>query len=147
MLVVDYVDGPSEGFVDRLADLGPCYFRLIAWDDVQDDRLFIAVAITLDAFDQAFAAAGQGGRPVSPSRRLVDYGRMEPASARALHQLLQRCTARLCDEGALVLARTPADVDQPPMPLRPDLASMLQGALSREQPDDLASWRAALAIH
>lgn len=42
MLVLAYYDGATEGFIDKTNDNQIYFFKVVAWDENQDKRLFLA---------------------------------------------------------------------------------------------------------
>lgn len=50
IIALDFYDGATEGFAS-LEKHGPCYFKLIAWDKNEDQRLFVAISITRWIFE------------------------------------------------------------------------------------------------
>lgn len=54
MIALDFYDGATEGFSLLDIDLGAIYFKIIAWDKNQDQRLFVAIPIGKETFNYIF---------------------------------------------------------------------------------------------
>lgn len=58
IIALDFYDGPTEGYALDLRDHGPCYFRMIAWGDDQDERLFAATKADRASIDKLIELLG-----------------------------------------------------------------------------------------
>ena len=54
IIALDFYDGATEGFALSVGELGVAYFKLIAWDENQDQRLFVVVSIEKLIFNSIF---------------------------------------------------------------------------------------------
>jgi len=66
IIALEFYDGAKEGFALSVGNLGPSYFKLIAWDENQDQRLFVVISIAKLIFDTIFDLLSLGNdKPVS----------------------------------------------------------------------------------
>jgi hypothetical protein len=45
VIALDYYDGATEGFILSFDSLGSCYFKLVAWHECHDQRLYLVTPI------------------------------------------------------------------------------------------------------
>ncbi len=54
IIAIEYYDGATEGFAWSLKGMGACYFKLIAWDEEQDERLYAVTGIDSSLLDNLY---------------------------------------------------------------------------------------------
>jgi hypothetical protein len=54
MLVLSYYDGATEGFFDVIDDGLVYYFKVVAWDENQDQRLYVLATVSRDDYLELF---------------------------------------------------------------------------------------------
>lgn len=52
IIALDFYDGPTEGLILSMKGYGACYFKLIAWSEDQNDRLFVLSKIDDSKFNR-----------------------------------------------------------------------------------------------
>lgn len=67
VIALGYYDGATEGLVKDFGIFGPIYFKLVAWDELQDMKLFAATKIDKNAyFEISKLLLGHGDNVTSP---------------------------------------------------------------------------------
>jgi hypothetical protein len=143
ILAIGYYDGATEGFIANAADGPVVYFRLLAWDSGQDQRLFVVANIAvedLSRLEELLRAAGQ--RP-EHEIWIPDFRFGGAESASAAKALVERCRQRL-KHGWFALGALPDDAETL-APVSPDLTADVAAAIASDAVDDLAPWLAKLS--
>lgn len=65
IIAIGFYDGPTEGFVRGLESDSVHYFKVVAWDDGQDRRLYLLGRVEGSVFDQVLALLGEMDQPRS----------------------------------------------------------------------------------
>jgi hypothetical protein len=52
IVAFDYYDGVTEGLISSVKNYGSCYFKVIAWDDMQNERLYIVSPVDQKIFSK-----------------------------------------------------------------------------------------------
>lgn len=139
ILATDYYDGATEGFVVQPADGGVKYFRLIAWDRDQDQRLFVIADVDskeLTRLENLFKASGQSRKEQTwlPEWRFT--GSRDAAEA---DEIVERCRSKLPETGLFVLGNRP-EASKPVSPVPRVLQQDVLEAINRNVADDLEQW-------
>jgi hypothetical protein len=139
VIAVDYYDGANEGFASGVLH-EHCYFKLIAWDSDQNQRLYAVVEISRLQYKRVMSLLG--GVQVVPSRSLWipvwEFASQE--GEEEINHLLLQCRRRLATEGVLLLAPR---IDERPTwkaEVSEKLSPRISAVLARGVPDDLASF-------
>jgi hypothetical protein len=64
--IFDYYDGPASGLVECGPGGAVLTFRMVAWDDRQEQRIYVLQPTPAESFDQAARAARPAGEPAGP---------------------------------------------------------------------------------
>ena len=143
IIAFGYYDGPTEGLAVTIGGSGPWYFRLVAWDEGQDRRLFAAVRVESTLYDRLIVLIPEEQHSFSavwtPSWNFAlerDQSEADAIVDSCLNSLRQRpgcwVLGERVDDNAKVFPVEAADGDD------------LQRVLSSDQPDDLAPWLSRL---
>lgn len=86
LIAVGFYDGPTEGFVRGFETGFAHYFKVVAWDDEQDCRLYLLGRIEEFVFDQLLALLLEGGQAIlgevfAPAWKFGDANREAQACA------------------------------------------------------------------
>lgn len=139
VIAVDYYDGANEGFANGVLQ-EHCYFKLIAWDPDQDQRLYAVVEISRLQYERVVSLLGNAQDV--PSRPLW-IPRWEFASLedeQEINELLLQCRNRLVSEGVLLLARQIDELPTWKAEITDKLSPRVAAVLARGVPDDLELW-------
>lgn len=140
IIAFDYYDGPTEGLARTVTKVGPCYFKLIAWDDAQEQRLFVVVAIERSDFELGLAEMAAGPRPTDARVQVLSRNAGGNDEDDVLERLIKHCQEKVGDTGVLLLGPS---VDAPAavlIPIREPVRHRVVEALSAESPADLFDW-------
>lgn len=141
MIVLDYYDGPLQGFARDAFGADCCYFQIVAWSRWNDYRLFSVVAIEPETFQrvaEALAKAGAGrAGSVGPSR----WAFADRATAAQMDALLRRCIEQARAPGLVCLTDGAATAPLACVPTDEALRRRVGAALSSGRVADLREWR------
>lgn len=144
ILATGYYDGPIEGFSLEQTTVGTArFFRVIAWDAEQDQRLFAVVDIDrmeLTKLEALLDVAVQ--KPITPVW-IPEWRFRDESDTAEANRILAQCKDRLKSECQLAIgeelgssARSVRFTEQQ----RRDIAD----AIDRDTPDDLGAWMGKL---
>jgi len=141
MIVLDYYDGPLQGFARGAFGADCCYFQILAWSRWRDYRLFSVVAIETETFQGiadalAQADVGRAGA-VGPAR----WAFADRATAARMESLLRRCIEQARAPGFVCLTDGAATAPLACVPTDEDLRRRIGAALSSGRVADLREWR------
>ena len=139
ILAIDYYDGAIEGFAVHRADDIVSYFRLLAWDRDQDERLFVDVDVSakdLLRLEELLKASGQ-----SPKQHtwIPEWRFTRSLDAAEADQIVEQCRRRLKEAGRFMLGSQPG-VAKTIAPVTRALQQHVEKAIERGAVDDLAHW-------
>lgn len=141
MIVLDYYDGPLQGFARGAFGADCCYFQIVAWSRWNDYRLFAVVAIEPETFQRVADALAQAdaGRPgaVGPAR----WAFADRATAVQMDALLHRCIEQAHSPGFLCLTDAAATAPLARVTTDEALRRRVGAALSSGRMADLREWR------
>ncbi|HET8700957.1 MAG TPA: hypothetical protein VFL97_04750 [Nitrococcus sp.] len=140
VLATGYYDGPTEGFSSEQAAADTArFFRVIAWDAEQNQRLFAVVDIDrteLTKLEALLDVAGQ--KPITPVW-IPEWRFRDEFDTAEANRILAQCKDQLKSECRLAIgeeldssARSVRFTEQQ----RRDIAN----AIDRDTPDDLCAW-------
>lgn len=122
--MIDYYDGVTEGAIREFRGGGSYYFKLIAWDNLQDKRLFVLKSVDDNIFNQLNANNLQN----ASKNELIDSRREELANSELL------VLADKIDADSLAMF----NVDE-------TLKGKIVKALNKDGVDDLDDWMLLLS--
>ncbi|UHQ20250.1 hypothetical protein LVB87_03545 [Lysobacter sp. KIS68-7] len=139
LIAFDYYDGPVEGIAAELMEGEDGYFRVIAWDDRQDERLFVAAKIGSPSFSQVLTLLGQGRDMPATSTWLPTFA--SEADREMVAQLLEGWRKLACQSGVLLLTRSVGAKQASGQPVVKQLEKRVAAAMRRDTPEALGDWR------
>lgn len=129
MVVLDFYDGVTEGFALSLGSPGPVYFKMLAWDADQDERLFAVVIVPLALYERLFRLVGSLEWPV--------WDTLGESELKDIEKIVKDCRTRLISEGNFFLGpQLECSAQQQPIGEIPN--SKFSRALRK--PADLEEW-------
>lgn len=140
IIAFGYYDGPTEGLALTIGGAGPWYFRLVAWDEHQERRLFASVRVEAGVYQQMMRLIPEEQRSFGPVwvpswnfARAQDQAAADAIINSCLNLLRQRPSGcwvlgERIDDSAKVFPIERADDDD------------LQRVLRSDQPEHLAPW-------
>lgn len=136
-IALDYYDGVTEGFALSLRDLGAVYFKLIAWDDVQDDRLFATVPIDKSVFEKISNLLSVDNQP-SPSVWVTNPVFKNDHDDMEVGNIVESCQNDLRTKGILIKADAIDSETASLFELSDSLVESVEEAL--QNPGALSDW-------
>ena len=142
VIALDYYDGATEGFMAHSdgADVARM-FKMIAWDQDEDRRLFAVCDISLQDFMALYdllvlANTTSGGSVWILSREFIDKAD-HPAE---VNEILKRCKKRLITYPGLVMGKHIDDAETQIISVPEQIRKDVVRALSRRTPEDIKAW-------
>lgn len=103
IIALEYYDGATEGFALAVGNLGVSYFKMIAWDDNQDKRLFIAVPVGRAVFSKVLDLLTVINiQPISKVW-MPDWSFANSKDEANANKIVESCRRELKSKGNLVL--------------------------------------------
>jgi hypothetical protein len=143
VLATGYYDGPTEGFLIDPDSQRAEFFKMIAWDADQDERLFAVVEINrapLARLEVLLDRAGEKPRkqvwaPPWRFRDDNDLGEAGRIIAQCEEQLKLACELSIGSRLSTASER---------IHVEDNLRSELANAIDSDEPEDISAWRAKL---
>ena len=145
VIALDYYDGATEGFMAHSdgAD-GARMFKMIAWDQDEDRRLFAVCDIPLQDFMALHELLVLANTRSDGSVWMPSWEFSNNADHRKANVILRRCKEMLTTRPDLAIGKhiNDAEIQSVPEQIREDVVR----ALSRRTPEDIEDWRDKLKI-
>lgn len=136
IIVLQYYDGVTEGFALSIATIGSAYFKMIAWDDDQDQRLFIASPVDLSIFESIVTMfSGTASQHIQVL--LPKWSSMDDRMKQGVNEAIQNSRVNLNKKRVLVLG---AHIDSDGARVYPVSDSIGDLKRAMKQPENLAHW-------
>lgn len=146
VIALDYYDGPLEGVSVGAFGCRCCYFKLLAWDGLGDNRLFAVVAIEHSQYEEiARALASAQPVPATPVW-LPQWKFASDALARRVRLLLDGYRQRSRSPEFLCLNFSAQLQPSQMYPVSDHLRDKIEAAVARGEVSDLNDWAGALPI-
>ena len=140
-IALSFYDGPTEGFVRGVESGFAHYFKVVAWDDAQDRRLYVLGRVEERAFDQLAALLAETGQTIS-SAVLVPAWKFGDTAREALaNKLVEEGRRSLVSPTFLVLGAGLLDDLEVVTPTEPQLKRAISLA-QLQPPGNLGDWLA-----
>lgn len=145
IVALGFYDGATEGFTATLGAHGPCYFKMLAWDEHQDQRLFIAVSIERSSYELFLNMLPkeddlESRVPVWIPRWVFDNASEQEAA----DKFVESCRAQAESGGVLVIGRGIDDPCATEFEVATHLRSAIREAVQSNITGNLAEWRKSL---
>lgn len=139
ILATDYYDGATEGFVAQAAGDSVKYFRLIAWDSEQNQRLFLMADVDRKELSRLEDLLRTSGQTRKQQTWLPEWRFGGSGDAAEADEIVERCRTRLQEAGQFALGSQP-DACKPLAPVTHVLQQDVLEAINRNGVDDLEHW-------
>ncbi len=103
IIALDFYDGATEGVALSIGDLGVSYFKLIAWDESQDQRLFVVISIAKLIFDTIFSLLSLSNDAPNSSVWSPKWIFSNDQDETQANDMINSCVNNLKSKGVLVL--------------------------------------------
>lgn len=142
VIAIDYHDGPAEGLADTIGDLRWCYFKLIAWDKNQDNRLYVVNEVNRDIYARVVELLTRNQKPPSTSVWLPQWKNMDKEDKQEMNQLLNTCSRSLNQPQYLVFSEDVMGQVNEARDIKNDndLRKRVAEVLKAGKPDNLINW-------
>ena len=140
VIALDFYDGATEGFVKSISRYGLCYFKLIAWDDTQDERLYAAISVAQNEYDELVSIL-KSSEPMPASSVWVPKWEFESDRAKnRADKIIDTIQNRLRLSGLLVLGVAVADSAAKIREFDEVVGQHVGKYLEVNSPDNLVDW-------
>lgn len=144
IIEIDYYDGATEGFTSlSIEGYSRCYFKVIAWDEGQYDRLFVVSKVNLGTYNRLVrllvrgaGEAGAGATWPSTTDWKVEYN----ADKKKADAIVESCKESLFSSNLLVLGTGINNASAQTYEISDALKREVKKVLESDKPDDLANW-------
>lgn len=138
VIALDYYDGATEGFALTIKNQGISYFKMIAWDDCQDQRLFAAVSIArLTFFRVIDLLSASNIQPISKVW-IPDWSFANSKDEADANDIVVSCRSELKSKGFLVLGNNINSESRSIFTITDALAESVESA--KIEPENLKDW-------
>lgn len=141
VVAFDFYDGATEGLVRSVFGSGPCYFKLIAWDDDQDQRLYGVTCIDEPAFQTIVAQALLASPSLTSSVLLLRITPGSIANDDNLDRLVEYWIENIVRSGFLICGRAVDSADAKRYNVPEVMKSRLKEVMGANEPESLAHWQ------
>lgn len=138
VIALDFYDGATEGFALSVGELEACYFKLIAWDEDQDHRLFVVVSIARLVFDTIFGLLSNCNDPPSTKIWLPEWNFRNRQDEAEANKLMESCKIDMKSRAILVLGNQVDSASSDMFALNDSLISFVERAM--KNPESLDDW-------
>lgn len=138
IIALDFYDGATEGFSLSVANLGPAYFKLIAWDEHQDQRLFVVVSIAKLIFDTIFDLLVKANDKPSSINWLPNWSFVNGQDEAEANKIVESCQKELISKGVLIKGSKVSSESMCIYKINDSLLASVERAM--REPEDLDSW-------
>lgn len=140
IIALDFYDGATEGFALSLGVYGPCYFKMLAWDDNQEQRLF-ALAKIDGALIEELITLLEPQESVPSSRIWIPKWKFRKAGEeKRADEIVGSSQDRLRSSGSLILGFAITDASAKEIEFDDEVARHVSQFLIATEPDKLSNW-------
>lgn len=140
VIALDFYDGATEGFAKSVGSYEFCYFKLIAWDDAQDERLFAAVAISEIEYDELVSILTSSEAMPASSIWIPKWQFENDSTKNRADEIVGTIQNRLRSSGFLLLGLKVTDSATKIREFDGTLGQQIGQYLEADAPDDLSNW-------
>jgi hypothetical protein len=140
VIAFGYYDGVTEGIARRAFGGADCYFKVIAWDGGQDDRLFAAVEVSAQDYLSVASLLGKGQRTSSHDTWVPEWVFSSEEDRHEMEVILKKFKDDVVRKGVLLFAEGIGQKEALRVEIDPAMAARVTEALHKEAPGDLAQW-------
>ena len=140
IIALDFYDGATEGYIRELHNRGPYYFRMIAWDDSQEQRLFAATSVDQTEFDELVVLLKPDERSSSAVVWVPEWQFQDPSQEKRANNIVGSSQEKLQVSGVLILGSQITDSRAREIEYREDLARLVRQSLSANDVGRVGDW-------
>lgn len=144
VIVFGYYDGVTEGVARQAFGADYCYFKVIAWDGGQDDRLHAVVEISAAAYLCIASLLESAQAAPDLHAWFPAWDHLAEAHRTGLEAILKRLQDDLLLKGSLVYSRGIGQRETLRVAIDASNATRVGAALLEDAPGDIAQWKREL---
>lgn len=138
VIALDYYDGATEGFALAIGSLGVSYFKMIAWDDDQDQRLFVVVSIARLIFDTIFSLLSLSNDSPASKVWVPSWSFGNSQDEAKANKLVESCLTDIKSKGVLSLGSQVDSTSVDIFTINDSIMSSVERAI--QKPEHLNDW-------
>ena len=138
VIALDYYDGATEGFMAHPD--GARMFKMIAWDQDEDRRLFAVCNIPFKDFRALHELLVLANTRSGGSVWMSSWEFSNNADRRKANVILRRCKEMLATRSDLVMGKHIDDAETQIISVPEQIRKDVVRALSRRTPEDIKAW-------
>lgn len=144
VIAFDFYDGATEGLVHSVKQYSKCYFKLIAWDQSQDKRLYAVSEVDSLKYDKLLELLTQTQEKPSTPVWLLNWKFQSESDEREADNIIKSFQANLSSSKLLAFGEDICDSSLKLMEIDNKVIDKVNKALELDKPDDLSNWLAVL---
>lgn len=140
LIAIGFYDGPTEGFAQGVEGIPVCFFKVVAWDENQDRRLYLLSRVDERTYEElvAILAKSQG---ILPNIWTPDWSFDEAAIELRANRIVDEARRSLAASALVALGESPLGVLDVIVPTSRQLESA-RNLADAEWPGNLDDWLA-----
>ena len=146
IIALDYYDGAIEGFANEIEANEAFYFRIVAWDEGRDRRLFASTAMARDAFDEVLQLVSRSERQPRTSTIVPSWNFESPGEEKRANEILALCVESIRKSGRLILGSGPTDSGSRKLEYGQEIGSEISKTLDSGSVADLEGWLGMIGL-
>lgn len=140
VIAFDFYDGATEGIASSVKECGRCYFKLIAWDQGQDKRLYAVTKIDVSKYDQLFTLLTGSQEPPSLLVWIPEWKFRDKKDEQEANNLIDSFQIDMCSSKLLVFGKDISDDSIRIIRIDNQVMGKVKKILRLGKPDDLSNW-------
>jgi len=144
VIAFGYYDGVTEGVARQAFGADYCYFKVIAWDGGQDDRLHAVVEISATAYLRIASLLESAQAAPDLHAWVPAWDLLAESHRTELEAILKRLQDDLLLKGALVYSIGMGQREALRVAIDASNATRVGAALLEDAPGDVAQWKREL---
>jgi hypothetical protein len=140
IVALDYYDGLKEGFGRDLLGHAACYFKVVAWDQEREFRIFSVVSIDCDDLIYMIGELSKTQTVPQFDVWIAKWVFDNKAAKNGMSELLDRCREKARAPQRLCLAPAMGGKVIIDIPINDALVSKVNMAFYTDRPDDIDEW-------
>ena len=140
VIALDFYDGATEGIAFAVRGCGNCYFKMIAWDQGQDERLYVVNEVVSSMYVQLLALLTRSQELPHVPVWLPEWKFQDDKDEQEANYIVSSCRQNLRLSKLLILGKDIKDASARTIAIDGQIVSEVIRVLEIDEPDDLANW-------
>lgn len=140
VIALDYYDGEVEGLVASFHHYNHCYFKLVAWSQGQDKRLYSIIEVDVDMYNKLIRLLTLTQEQPSVPVWIPRWSFSKDSDEQEANRILGSFQKALFSSKLLVLGNSILDEALRSFQVNAQTLEMYNRVLIADSPDNLSSW-------